>query len=83
MLFSKKTWKVHYATCKHIEKGCYSDKPGFNYYYFMTNKAGKLQLMCIRGTSALEGFHKHLVKIFPSFLTVSLLATWLLALFVY
>ena len=51
MLFSKKTWKVHYATCTHIEKGCYSDKPGFNYYYFMTSKTGKLQLMCIRGTS--------------------------------
>ena len=83
MLFSKKTWKVHYATCKHIEKGCYSDKPSFNYYYFMTSKTGKLQLMCVRGTSALEGFHKHLVKIFPGFHTAPLLATCLLALFVY
>jgi hypothetical protein len=39
--------------------------------------------MCICGSSALEGFHKHLWKLFPSFHTVPLLATCLLALYVY
>jgi hypothetical protein len=83
ILFSKQTWNVHVNACLHFDKGCYSDKPGFRYYYFTTSKTGKQQLMCVRGTSALEGFHKHLRRIFPGFHTAPLLATCLLALFVY
>jgi len=81
--FSKKMWKAHARAWSHFEKGCYSDKPGYSYYYFTTSKSGKKQLMCVRGTSALEGFHKHLRRIFPGFHTSPLLATCLLALFVY
>ncbi len=83
LFFSKKTWKYHYCAWTHFEKGCYSDKPGFSYYYFITTKSGTQRLMCVRGSSALEGFHKHLRKVFPGFHTAPLLATCLLALYVY
>lgn len=74
VLFSKKTRKYHAQLWKHLEKGCYSDTPGFNYYYFITTSRGKQQLMCVRGTSPLEGFHAHLRCIFPGFHTAPLLA---------
>jgi hypothetical protein len=83
VFFSRKTWKVHFLAMKHFEQGCISDKPGFEYYYFKTSKSGNQKLMCVRGTSALEGFHAHLRRIFPGFHTAPLLATCLLALFVY
>ena len=83
LFFSKAAWKVYYCAWTHLKKGCYSDKPGFNYYYFITTKSGNKKLMCVRGTSALEGFHMHLRKLFPGFHTAPLLATCLLALFVY
>lgn len=69
VFFSKAAWKQHFNTWTHMEKGCYSDKPGFNYYYFITTKSGNKTLMCVRGTSKLEGFHKHLREILPGFHT--------------
>jgi hypothetical protein len=84
MFFSRETWKVHKQMLLHVRLGCLSDKPGINYYYTTSpGLSGKTVLWCVRGTSQLEGFHKHLRHIFPGFHTSSLLATCLLALFVY
>ena len=83
VFFSKETWKVHNNFILKIRAGTVSDKPGFDYYYTTTNSAGKQTLWCIRGTSQLEGFHKHLRHMFPGFHTSSLLSTLLLAMFVY
>jgi hypothetical protein len=68
----------------YIRLGCLSNKPGINYHYTTSpGLSGKTVLWCVRGTSQLEGFQKHLRHIFPGFYTSSLLATRLLALFVY
>jgi len=83
IFFSKETWKVHNNFLKKIRAGTVSDMPDFDYYYTTTNASGNQTLWCIRGTSQLEGFHKHLRHIFPGFHTSSLLSTLLLAMFVY
>lgn len=74
---------MHAAVLEHARKGCMSDKPGVNYYYFITTSTAKLILMCIRGTSKLEGFHMHLRRIFQGFHSSPKLATCLLAVFIY
>ena len=59
-LFSKENWKVHFSWLKHMKKGCISDKPGMQHCYFTTRTNGKQVLHCVRGTSQLEGFYRHL-----------------------
>lgn len=83
IFFSKETWKVHNSVLKSIRLGYASDKPGVDYYYVTSTASGREIIWCVRGTSQLEGFHKHLRQIFPSYHTSSLLSTLLLALFVY
>lgn len=83
VFFSKETWKIHNNFIKRIRLGVISDLPGFNYYYTTTNSSGQTTLWCIRGTSQLEGFHRHLRSIFPGFHTSSRLSTLLLALFIF
>ena len=56
-LFSHKAWDSIDEADKHFEKGCCSDLPNFPMYY--TGTDGKI-LYCLRGTSALEGWHKYL-----------------------
>ena len=45
----------------YVAKGFLSDRPGICYYIALPCKAGQLQkYRCARGSSALEGYHKHL-----------------------
>ena len=81
--FSRETWKAYFDFIGHVKKGCVSDKPGFNYYYYSTTDGEKSTLYCIRGTSKLEGFHKHLRQILPAMHSSPLLALCLLAVFVH
>jgi len=83
VFFSKETWKVHQNFIKKIRAGIVSDKPGFDCCCTTTSASGKETLWCVRGTSQLEGFHKHLRSIFPGFHSSSKLSTLLLAQFVH
>jgi len=82
-LFSKESWKVYHQFLKHIRKGCVSDEANTNYYYFMTKPSGRQVLHCCRGTSQLEGFHRHLRDILKATNSSPLLAVCLLAVFVH
>jgi hypothetical protein len=72
---------MHVNVVRHIKLGCVSDMPGVNYYYYLTTKSGKKKVMCIRGTSQLEGFHAHLLHIIPGFHMSPCLVTCLLTFF--
>ena len=67
----------------HVNLGYLVENPGVNYYYYITSESGAKTLMCIRGTSQLEGFHKHLRNIIPGFHSSPRLITCLLAVYVY
>jgi hypothetical protein len=82
-LFSKESWKLYFDFVRHIKRGCVSDMPNFDYYYYTTNPSGKQKLHCVRGTSKLEGFHKHLKDMFSACHASPLLAVCLLAVFVH
>jgi hypothetical protein len=82
-LFSKASWVCYAEWVKHIKRGCVSDKPGFDYYYYTTDSNGKLTLHCVRGTSKLEGFHKHLRTMLSASHSSPLLAFCLMAVFVH
>jgi hypothetical protein len=82
-LFSKQSWKVYRKTLQHIQKGCLSDESDVNYYYFTTKPNGRKVLHCCRGTSQLEGFHRHLRDILKASFSSPLLAVCLLAAFVH
>ena len=67
-LFRKKAWALYKETCKHIRKGCLSDVPGMSYYYQTgTDSKGIPIFKCIRGTSALEGFHQKIRQLIRGF----------------
>lgn len=60
-LFTPKTWIVFKETTGHIRKGCLSDRPDLDCYYITgVMKDGFPIYKCTRGTSALEGYHRHL-----------------------
>jgi hypothetical protein len=82
-LFSKESWKLYFDFVRHIKRGCVSDMPNFDYYYYTTSMSGKQKLNCVRGTSQLEGFHKHLHDMFRACHASPLLAVCLLAVFVH
>ena len=52
---------------KHIVNGCISD-PKDEPLYFAQGKLknGMVKFRCIRGTSSLEGYHRHVRKLFKS-----------------
>lgn len=60
VFFSRETWKVHKRALEHVKKGGLSDIRGYRYYYTVANSSGKSVTYCIRSTSQLEGFHRHL-----------------------
>ena len=57
----------------HIEKGCLSDPENFNMYYNIGSE-NKPNYRTFRGTSALEGYHHHLRRMFSGFSTSPQLA---------
>ena len=67
-LFSNKAWALVRSTLKHIRKGCLSDIPG-ECYYVQTgvDSLGIPLFSCIRGTSALEGFHQKIRQLIRAF----------------
>ena len=59
--FSNRALRVHKSTLKHIRRNCLSDIPGVSYYIQVgKDRLGIPLYKCIRGTSALEGFHQKL-----------------------
>jgi hypothetical protein len=40
-LFSKASWTCYAEWVKHIRRGCVSDKPGFDYYYYTPIRIGR------------------------------------------
>jgi hypothetical protein len=82
-LFSKESWKVYRQLMTHIRKGCVSDEKNVNYYYYTTKPNGRQVLHCCRGTSQLEGFHRHLRDILKATHSSPLLAVCLLSVFVH
>jgi hypothetical protein len=83
IFFSKATWKVDVHIVKHVKLGCVSDMPRVSFYYYLTRKSDRKQLMFIRGTSQLERSHAHLQRIIPGFHTLPRLVTCLLTLFIF
>jgi hypothetical protein len=78
LFFSRETWKAYYDFIVHIKKGCVSNKPCLNYYYYLSTDGEKCTLYCIQGTLKLEGFHKHLCQSLPAMHSSPLLAICLL-----
>ncbi len=67
-LFRPKTWREIHKFLAKVEAGHFSDKTGINYYVFLgKDKYGVDNYRCIRGTSALEGFHHWLKKTLSAF----------------
>jgi hypothetical protein len=67
-LFNKKAWGLHKATLRHIRKGCLSDIDAMSYYvHIRDDKYGVPVYRCIRGTSALEGFHQKIRQLIRGF----------------
>ena len=67
-LFGKKAWSLFKATVRHIHKGCLSDIPGESYYVQIgVDSMGIPLFKCIRGTSALEGFHQKIRQLIRGF----------------
>lgn len=67
-LFSKKAWSQYRSTLRHIRKGCLSDIPGETYYVQIGEDSMGIPLFkCLRGTSALEGFHQKIRQLVRGF----------------
>ncbi len=61
MLFTRQTWTTVDNLIRHIRRGCLSDCPDVNYYYIVgRTRDGMPRYRCTRGTSPLEGYHRHL-----------------------
>lgn len=77
-LFSQKTWHEYENLLHHVRSGCLSDPPGYNLYKQNQNK-----LICVRGTSQLEGFHSHIKRLISGHYCSPYLSTLLIAVFIY
>jgi hypothetical protein len=67
-LFGPKAWNLYKATLLHIRKGCLSDVPGLTYYVQIGEDSHDVPLFkCLRGTSALEGFHQKVRQLIRGF----------------
>lgn len=78
LLEKDRTQKALAALRIHIISGCISDPEDLSMYYEANGV-----LRCIRGTSALEGFHRQLRRMFRGFNTSPQLAYALIMLFVH
>jgi len=61
-LFNEKTEAAVANMLKHVRKGCLSDGEDVD-LYFLVGRDGHATLRCVRGTSALEGYHKALRRL--------------------
>jgi hypothetical protein len=67
-LFNEKAWNLYKSTLKHIQTGCLSDVPGLAYYVQIGEDSMGIPLFtCLRGTSALEGFHQKIRQLIRGF----------------
>ncbi len=67
-LFGKKAWNLYKATLLHIRKGCLSDIPELSYYVQVAEDSMGIPIFrCLRGTSALEGFHQKVRQLIRGF----------------
>jgi hypothetical protein len=67
-LFGEKAWALYKSTLRHIRKGCLSDIPGMAYYVqTCEDSMGIPVFTCVRGTSALEGFHQKIRQVIRGF----------------
>jgi hypothetical protein len=67
-LFNEKAWNLYKSTLKHIRTGCLSDVPGLAYYVQTGEDSMGIPLFtCVRGTSALEGFHQKIRQLIRGF----------------
>ena len=83
-LFGPKAWNLVKKTLHHIRSGCLSDVPGMFYYCERGVDACGIPIMhCIRGTSALEGFHQHIRQLIRGCALSPRLANSLIAVFVH
>ena len=65
---TKKTWAIYKTSLVHIKNGCVSDAPGVTYYIEIgVDSTGMPLFKCIRGTSALEGFHQKIRQLLRGF----------------
>jgi hypothetical protein len=82
--FCKKAWNLYKVTLRHIKKDCLSDMPGVSYYIRLGEDSNGIPLYkCIRGTSALEGFHQKIQKALRGFSSSPRLAIAILHEFIY
>ena len=67
-LFGPRAWSLYKSTLKHIRRGCLSDVEGLSYYVEIGEDSNGVPLFkCIRGTSALEGFHQKIRQLIRGF----------------
>jgi len=67
-LFGPKAWSLYKSTLLHIRKGCLSDIPDLTYYIRIgEDSMGIPVFRCLRGTSALEGFHQKVRQLVRGF----------------
>jgi hypothetical protein len=67
-LFGEKAWALYKSTLRHIRKGCLSDIPGLAYYVQTSEDSMGIPVFtCVRGTSALEGFHQKIRQVIRGF----------------
>ena len=84
LFFGTKAWNLYKTTLQHIKKGCLSDIPGMSYYIVTGyDQHGVPKVRCVRGTSALEGFHQKIRQVLRGFFVSPRYALALLHEFVY
>lgn len=67
-LFNDEAWAVYRSTIRHIRKNCLSDEVGVCYYIDIGKDSLGIPLFkCVRGTSALEGFHQMIRQLIRGF----------------
>lgn len=67
-LFGRKAWNLYKSTLTHIRKGCMSDIPELNYYVRIGEDSNGIPIFrCLRGTSALEGYHQKVRQLIRGF----------------
>jgi hypothetical protein len=66
--FNDKAWALYQTTVKHIKKGCLSDVEDMAYYVEIREDSFGIPIYkCLRGTSALEGFHQKIRQLIRGF----------------
>ena len=82
--FGPKAWNLYKATLRHVRKGCLSDIEDMTYYVQIDEDAFGIPIYkCLRGTSALEGFHQKVRQLLRGFNISPRFALALLAEFIH